>query len=235
MSGIINLCDGQKGGVGKSIVAMAMIEYYLDKNRDFVPVDADRYNPDVSKRYGNLAFRFATFTEDEQVSSINEIPGQIIDFASERDVIVSLPAGVGIPLNKWIDTVQATSEGNGASFVRWFVTSGTYESLNLFKVALEKHGDVMPFFLVKNWRFTVDWSEVETFDGLSDLIDKYNVQLVDFPRLSWRIANHIQKNNWRFSEAKTDKSLNLIDAARINKFLNHAYSAFESTGLFTDA
>lgn len=233
MAGIINLSDGDKGGVGKSTIVMTMIQYYLDNNRDFIPVEADRYNPDVANRYGNLNFKFATFSEDEQVTSgvDHENPDQIIDFASERDVIVSLPAQVGIPLNKWIDTALMACEENGASFVRWFVTSGTYESLNLFKIALKRHGGVMPFVLVKNWGMNDDWSEIETFDGLSALINKYDVKLIDFPKLAWREANLIQKHNWRFSEARVSKELHLMQRTRIKKFLKDAYSAFESTGL----
>ena len=130
---------------------------------------------------------------------------QIIDLASERDVIVSLPAQVGIPLNEWIDTALMAYEENGASFVRWFVTSGTYESLNLFKIALKRHGDVMLFVLVKNWGINDDWSEIETFDGLSALIDKYQVKLMNFPKLALREANLIQRHNWRFSEVRVSK------------------------------
>ena len=235
MAGIINLSDGDKGGVGKSMVVMTMMQYYLDHNREFVPVEADRYNPDVANRYKNLKFEFATFSEDEQVTSgvDSENPDQIIDLASETDIIVSLPAQVGIPLNKWIDTALIACEENGASFVRWFVTSGTYESLNLFKIALKRHGHAMPFVLVKNWGMNDDWSEIEAFDGLLTLLDDYDVKMIDFPKLAWREANLIQKHNWRFSEARVAKNLHLMQRTRIKTFLAEAYRAFESTGLLT--
>jgi len=34
----IHLIDGEKGGVGKSLVARTMIQYCLDNNMPFVPV-----------------------------------------------------------------------------------------------------------------------------------------------------------------------------------------------------
>ena len=236
MPGIIHLLDGDKGGIGKSFVAMTLIQYFLDNSREFVAVEADRYNPDVANRYRDLNFRFATFSEDEQVSSANdnENPDQIIDIAALSDVIVSLPAQVGIPLKTWIDTALIACEETGSSFVRWFVTSGTYESLNLFKIALKRHGKSMPFVLVKNWGMSDDWSEIEAFDGLLNLVDKYQVKAIDFPKLTWKEANLIQKHNWRFSEARSAKDLHLMQRTRIKTFLSEAYSAFESTGLLSD-
>jgi CO dehydrogenase nickel-insertion accessory protein CooC1 len=51
----IHLVDGDKGGVGKSFVCSTLIQYFIDHKIDFTPVEADRYNPDVANRYGELS------------------------------------------------------------------------------------------------------------------------------------------------------------------------------------
>jgi hypothetical protein len=38
----IHLIDGEKGGVGKSLFARVLIQYFLDKNFPFFAVDTDR-------------------------------------------------------------------------------------------------------------------------------------------------------------------------------------------------
>ena len=61
----IHLIDGEKGGVGKSFVTRAMIQYGLDQNLPFVAVETDRSNPDVNRVYQDIC-KFAVFSEDEK-------------------------------------------------------------------------------------------------------------------------------------------------------------------------
>lgn len=226
--------DGDKGGIGKSFAATVFIQYYLDHKYPFVPCEADRYNPDVSNRYQDLSFQFAVFSEDEQIEiAPNENPDLLLDLAVEQDVIVSLPAQVGLPFGKWLNTAIVSAQEVDVQIVRWFLTSGTYESLNLFYKALESHGRYTPFVLVKNWGLTGDWSQLTEDKELQQLIKQYKVQVIDFPKLDFREMNLIQKNNWTFAQAREAKELTLMQRTRVKTFLKTAYSAFESTGLLT--
>ena len=38
----LNFIGGEKGGVGKSVVARALAQYYIDKGRPFTGFDTDR-------------------------------------------------------------------------------------------------------------------------------------------------------------------------------------------------
>lgn len=58
----IHLVDGEKGGVGKSFVTRAMIQYGLDRDLPFVAVETDRSNPDVAGIYDDLC-KYAVFSE----------------------------------------------------------------------------------------------------------------------------------------------------------------------------
>lgn len=51
MANNIYLIGGGKGGVGKSMVSMATIDYLLQREADLLLIDADTSNPDVWKAY----------------------------------------------------------------------------------------------------------------------------------------------------------------------------------------
>ncbi len=61
----IHLGDGEKGGVGKSLVVRTLIQYHLDRTLPFVAVETDRSNPDVAGIYKGLC-QYAVFTENEK-------------------------------------------------------------------------------------------------------------------------------------------------------------------------
>jgi hypothetical protein len=123
----------------------------------------------------------------------------------------------------------------GVSFVRWFITSGTFESLNLFQIALERHGGNFPHVLVKNWGVSDDWSELASLADLSKLMKRHKVQIIDFPRLPWQESNLVQKKNWTFAQARAANDLPSMSRTKVKRFLKEAYAAFESTGRITDA
>ncbi len=52
MAGAVLMVSGSKGGVGKSIVSMALSHYLLKRNEEVLLVEADTANPDVGKAYG---------------------------------------------------------------------------------------------------------------------------------------------------------------------------------------
>ncbi len=94
----IHLIDGEKGGVGKSLFARVLIQYFLDKNFPFFAVDTDRSNPDVSRIYESVC-REALFSEDEKKFYEAD---RIFELAFEKSVIVNLPAQVYPLVTKWM-------------------------------------------------------------------------------------------------------------------------------------
>ena len=50
----IYVVGGSKGGVGKSLVAMALTHLLSEKGQKVFVIDADTSNPDVFKSYGSV-------------------------------------------------------------------------------------------------------------------------------------------------------------------------------------
>ncbi|MFH7025848.1 MAG: hypothetical protein ACHBN1_10695 [Heteroscytonema crispum UTEX LB 1556] len=83
----IHLIDGEKGGVGKSLFATTLMQYFVDKQMKLTLVDADCTNADVSEVYSDGDIT-ASFSEDEKKSyDANEI----FNLALTQSVVVNLP------------------------------------------------------------------------------------------------------------------------------------------------
>ncbi len=92
------LVHGDKGGAGKSMVARALLDLYLEGpqalRRPVAIIDADTQNTDVGDAlsYGELITSHSLSLRDEDgwVTLLN-----VIDQVEESQVVVSLPSGIG--------------------------------------------------------------------------------------------------------------------------------------------
>ena len=226
----IHLVDGEKGGVGKSFVTRAMIQYALDRSLPFVAVETDRSNPDVNRVYGDVC-QFAVFSEDEKQASKAD---RIFEMAMEQPVIVSLPSQVNRAVTAWIENNQLfeVSTEYGVSFCKWFVTNGEYDSIRLFQASIDRYGKRMTHVLVRNFGLCDEWTQVDNDKSLQKLITEYGVKTIDFPKLGYQERYLINQKQLRFDDATDSKDLTVLGRQRVVNFLKAAYEQFDSTGVW---
>ncbi len=229
---VIHLIDGEKGGVGKSFIARTMIQYGLDRNLSFVAVETDRSNPDVSKVYKDLC-KFAIFSEDEKQADKAD---RIFEYAIEKPVIVSLPSQVERAVQNWIDRNELLkfADEHGVGFCKWFISNGEYDSLRLFQASLNHYGNQITHILVRNFGLCDEWSQVDEDESLQKLIKKYKFKVIDFPKLGHRERYLINQKQLRFDDATKSKDLTVLGRQRVVNFLKSAYSAFDSTEVWSN-
>ena len=229
---VIHLIDGEKGGVGKSFVTRAMIQYGLDRSLPFVAVETDRSNPDVNRVYKDRC-QFAVFSEDEKQASKAD---RIFEMAMEQPVIVSLPSQVNRAVTAWIENNQLLQIGieYDVSFCKWFVTNGEYDSIRLFQSSLDYYGEQMTHVLVRNFGLCDEWSQVDNDKSLQKLIAKYGVKVIDFPKLGYQERYSINQKQLRFDDATRSSDLTILGKQRVVNFLKSAYAAFDSTGVWSE-
>jgi CO dehydrogenase nickel-insertion accessory protein CooC1 len=87
----IHLVDGDKGGVGKSFVCSTLLQYFLDHNINFTPVEADRYNPDVANRYGELDLPVRHFQRRRTPDPGRSTAGLSREAAADH--LIAIPSG----------------------------------------------------------------------------------------------------------------------------------------------
>lgn len=158
IKGLVHFFDGDKGGVGKSLCCATFSQYFLDSKIPFILLEADRYNPDLKRKYEGLADTgLAVFSDDPDKTKADEI----IEYAKKKQVVISLPSQVGKPLAVWLEDALETAEEERIKFIRWFVVSGSYESLNLLRLSLKKYASKMQYVVVKNFGLSDDWTPLE--------------------------------------------------------------------------
>ena len=232
----IHFIDGEKGGVGKSLFARVMVQYCIDRGFPYTLVEADRSNPDVGVIYPDLVevkgeqkihhYKQAVFSEAERKAYEAD---QIFDLALTKPVIVNLPAQVFGMVNDWIDRNGVLTLGaqHGVDICKWFVCTGGYDSVQLFIQSLNHFKGKIRHILVRNWGLQDDWSSVSERKELKDLLAKYNVKVIDFPRFSYRERDYLDEYRISFSEARELKEFGVLGLQRIHNFLKGAYQAID--------
>ena len=104
----IHLIGGEKGGVGKSVVARVLAQYMIDKKLDFVGFDTDR-------SHGSLVRFYSDFASPMLIDSYESLD-TMVELAAENPgerILVDLAAQTHERLVKWIDesgVLEALSE-----------------------------------------------------------------------------------------------------------------------------
>ncbi|BAZ47076.1 mobilization protein MobD-like protein (plasmid) [Chondrocystis sp. NIES-4102] len=223
----IHLIDGEKGGVGKSFVAKTMVQYAIDRKFPYVAVETDRSNPDVANIYGDICKR-AVLSEDEKQAHKAD---RIFELALSNPLIVSLPSQVHKSLRNWIEKnkLLEISPQYGIKFQKWFVSNGEFDSIKLFVKSANFYREKIPHVLVRNFGLCDEWGQVNDDHQVQEVIKKYNVKVIDFPKLEHNERYIINKEQLTFEKARENDQLTILGKQRVVNFLNSAYAAFDST------
>ena len=103
----IHLIGGEKGGVGKSVVARVVAQYMIDKGILFTGFDTDRSHGSLLRFYSD----FASPVVVDSYESLDAIVESAVEHPDKR-VLVDLAAQTHEGLVKWMDDsgVLETSE-----------------------------------------------------------------------------------------------------------------------------
>jgi hypothetical protein len=229
----IHLIDGEKGGVGKSLFARVLIQFFQDRELPFIPVETDRSNSGIAEFYPAKC-KYAAFVEDEdQLDKADDV----YNFALLKTVIVDLPAQAYRPVSTWIkkNSMFELARFDSVSFYKWFVCDGGYDSLQLLKKTLEEFGDDIHHILVKNLGKCEDWTHLDDEDWKSLLASK-NVKVISFPKFYHMERNRIdmKRLSWNDALAETNNlaGFHSISRSRIKSFLREAHAEIASLKLF---
>lgn len=225
---------GEKGGVGKSFVCKAAVQYLLDKEKPFVPIETDRSAPDLARAYkDSLQVEHAIFSENQEYQ---DAANKIYNLALEKTVIVNLSASSLRPVSDWIRNNELLEIGKeeGVNFYFWFVCSGEIDSVLLFQKSLKEFGNSLPHILVKNNGTCPkgDWSLLDENQDLQALMKKCQVKTIEFPKFFGDAERDIIRDkSLSFGAAREYPEFGSISRQRVKRFLREAYAAFDSAGV----
>ena len=207
------MVTGGKGGVGKSTVAMAMLDIL---GPSAVLVETDTSNPDVAKAYAD--------TNTTHALDLDERGGwiELVDLANETDgpLVINGAAG-SLGGLKNVEILTGAIEELGRKLIVLFVMSRTRDSLEL----LADHRAILPLEAARTW------AVLNAFYGTSDQFKRYHESnqkkeieasagTLLFPDLADRVLDQI--NNERLTIAKAAEVLTIGNRSELNNWRSAA-------------
>src|SRR6266478_4923429 len=126
----IHLIGGEKGGVGKSLVALLLAQYMIDNNIPFLGFDSDRSHGALLRFYAGYASP-VLIDSYESMDAIVEAAAEV----PERRVLVDLAAQTQERLTQWMDDSQLLEVAPelGLNIRYWHVMDAGKDSVDLLK------------------------------------------------------------------------------------------------------
>src|SRR6266850_1222641 len=143
----IHLIGGEKGGVGKSLVARLLAQYMIDNNIPFLGFDSDRSHGALLRFYAGYASP-VLIDSYESMDAIVEAAAEV----PERRVLVDLAAQTQERLTQWMDDSQLLEVAPelGLHIRYWHVMDAGKDSVDLLKRLMDRHGTRLNYTLVLN-------------------------------------------------------------------------------------
>ena len=227
----IHLIGGEKGGVGKSLVARILAQYMIDREIPFTGFDTDRSHGALLRFYPEHSAPALV----EELSALDRIVEAAVDQPGRR-VLVDLAAQTHDPLVRWMDDagVVNLSDELGVGLYYWHVMDSGKDSVDLLKKLLDRFGTGLRYVLVRNQVRGNDFALLEQ-SGEQARAQKLGAKVVSVKRLHEHVINRIDSGNATFHTAKgserEDNALGLMDRQRVKMWLRDAYRELDDVGI----
>ncbi len=231
----LNFIGGEKGGVGKSVVARALAQYFIDNNRDFVGFDTDRSHNTFSRFYSDFASPVVVDSYeglDKVVASFDAEPGEAV----QTNVIVDLAAQTAAPLERWLkdsDVVPLMAE-LGVTVNYWHLADAGKDSVDLLGRLLEAHGEGPNYIVVKNLARGNDFSQLDHSPALAQARN-LGARVISLPELHdtcMRKIDHLDASFWSAANVRSgSNALGMLERQRVKAWLRSVYGLFDDLPL----
>ena len=228
----IHFVGGEKGGVGKSVVARLLAQYMIDHELPFIGFDTDKSHGSLLRFYSDYAA--ATIIDDYQ--SLDAI----IETASaqaEQRILVDLAAQTHQPLARWLDEsgVLELAKELGITICYWNVMDSGKDCVNLLDHLLSQFGTQLNYILVQNQVRDDQFTLLEQ-SGVKDRALAFDAKVMTLKRLHAPVMTKVDSNSYSFWAAKNKDTesldpLGLLERQRMKIWLNHAYSEISAIGV----
>jgi hypothetical protein len=228
----IHLIGGEKGGVGKSLVARLLAQYMIDNSIPFLGFDSDR-------SHGALLRFYAGYASPVLIDSYESMD-VIVEAASEnpdRRILVDLAAQTQGHLTQWMDDSQLLEVAPelGLNIRYWHVMDAGRDSADLLKVLLDRHGRRLNYVLVLNEVRGDDFRILES-SGEKERALAMGASVVHIKRLQDSSMIKIDASSVSFwavvNRGDADTSgLGLLERQRVKLWLRNAFSEIAQLGI----
>ena len=220
---------GGKGGVGKSIVSMLLIDFLTQfLKKKVLLIESDTSNPDVGK----------TFVNNEDVEVIflplDDADGwiELVNYSaeSEKDIVINSAARSIEAIEKFSGTLTGSLEELHRNLTSFLVINRQRDSIELLK----RYMDVVPgeLHVVRNTFYGAP-EKFELFNHSKTKIEaEKRGATIDCPDLADRVADDLYSG--RLSIAKAALEMPLGNRAELKRWRSLAWKMFDDIGIGRD-
>jgi hypothetical protein len=224
----IHLIGGEKGGVGKSVVARLLAQYFIDRKIPFVGFDSDRSHGALMRFYGGYASP-VLIDRYESLDAIVEAASE----NAERRVLVDLAAQTQDSLTKWMDESQLLDVAPeiGLRIRYWHVMDSGRDSVDLLRRLFDQYSNRLNYVIVQNQLRGDDFGILQRsaeFERARTL----NASVITIKRLQEAAMTKIDGQSASFWAAtQSGDGMGILERQRVKAWLKSAYEAIDQVGV----
>ena len=191
MNAPIYYVGGSKGGVGKSKLSYALIDYLLEREKKVLLLETDTSNPDVYKAHhphevNNMVCKMADLDVPEGwIELVN-----VADEYPEHTLVINSAARSNTGIEKYSATLRETLDELNRELVTFWVVNRQRDSVELLRAFLNS----FPNALVHVFR-NMYFGSPEKFERYNESKAKTHIEkkgrTLDFPDLADRVADKL--------------------------------------------
>ena len=219
----IYLIGGCKGGVGKSLVAMAAVDYLQELGETVLLIESDTSNPDVWKAYSESA--------ETELVDLDGADGwiQLVDLCDSKPdstVVISTAARNNDGVRKYAKTLDGTLADLKRKLVTLWVINRQRDSLELLKEYMEAVPSAV-IHVIRNLYFGEE-KKFELYNGsnIRTTIEERGGQSLTFPDLADRVSDDLYSQ--RLSIAKALQELPIGSRAELSRWRGEVQQVMEA-------
>ena len=219
----IVLIGGSKGGVGKSMVSMAIIDYLQEQGESVLLIESDTSNPDVWKGYGECV--------ETQLLNLDEADGwiQLVNLCDSKPdsvVVINTAARNNQGVSAYGATLNSTLAELKRALVTLWVINRQRDSLELLKEYMDAIPDSR-VHVVRNGYFGEE-KKFELYNGskIRTAVESRGGLSLNFPDLADRVSDDIYSK--RLSIAKALKELPIGNRAELARWKTEVKKTLEA-------
>jgi hypothetical protein len=221
----VHFIGGEKGGVGKSVVARIIAQYFIDRNIPFLGFDSDKSHGSLLRFYGD----FAVPVVIDQYEGLDHIVNAAVE-QPERRVLVDLAAQSHRFLSQWIEDsgLLDVSGELDLALTYWHVMDAGRDSADLLVTLLDQYGGRLPLVVVLNEVRGGTFTALES-SGALERAKGLGASVITIGRLQDSTMQKIDAHNTSFWAAsnrggKDGAALGLLERQRVKNWLHRAYA-----------
>ena len=230
----LNFIGGEKGGVGKSVVARVLAQYFIDNELPFTGFDTDRSHTTFTRFYQGYASPVIV----DRFESLDAIAQALVDHTGETtpSIIVDLAAQTASPVARWIkesDLLTLMAE-MGITVNLWHIADPGKDSVDLLDRLIETYGEGPNYIVVKNEGRGTDFSQLEHSEALQKALSKgaHVVSLGQLHESSMRKIDRQDTSFWAaVHQTSGPEALGLLERQRVKSWLKKSYETLRTLPL----